>query len=194
LHGLPVHVGGDTVCEGLAVRDVGELPLAIVRELVDDVLLVDEGDVETAILWLAEIEKTVAEGAGAAGLAALIRHRERFAGLRVGVPITGGNIDLRVFSAALLRGLARDGRLTRLRVTVPDMAGSLAAITGAIAAAGGNIIDVLHERVFSTGTIRESEVRFVIETRDIAHAGEVLASLARAGFAADLIRTPGAAD
>jgi threonine dehydratase len=183
LAGEPVHVGGDTVAEGLAVRDVGELPLAICRELVDEVLIVDEGDVETAICWLAEIEKTVAEGAGAAGLAALIRHRARFAGLAVGVPITGGNIDLRVLSDALLRGLARDGRLSRIAVSVSDIAGSLARISGAIGAAGGNIIDVAHERVFTQGTIRQSDVRFVVETRDGTHARALVEALRADGYA-----------
>jgi threonine dehydratase len=181
LAGETVNVGGDTVAEGLAVRDVGELPLALCRDRVDEVLLVGEGDVETAICWLAEIEKTVAEGAGAAGLAALIRHRERFAGLRVGVPISGGNIDLRVLSDALLRGLARDGRLSRIAVSVSDIAGSLARVTGAIGAAGGNIIDVAHERVFTRGTIRESDVRVVVETRDAAHARALVATLIEQG-------------
>jgi threonine dehydratase len=182
LRGEPVNVGGDTVAEGLAVRDVGELPLAVCRGLVDEVLLVDEGDVETAICWLAEIEKTVAEGAGAAGLAALIRHHSRFAGLRIGVPITGGNVDLRVLSDALLRGLARDGRLSRIAVSVSDIAGSLARICAAIGEAGGNIIDVVHERVFTRGTIRQSDVRFVIETRDAAHARELVAALRDKGY------------
>jgi threonine dehydratase len=182
LAGEAVNVGGDTVAEGLAVRDVGELPVEICRQLVDEVLLVEEGDVETAICWLAEIEKTVAEGAGAAGLAALIAHRERFAGLAVGVPITGGNIDLRVLSDALLRGLARDGRLSRIAVSVSDIAGSLARVSGAIGAAGGNIIDVAHERVFTHGTIRQSDVRFVIETRDAAHSHALVEALRAEGY------------
>jgi len=183
LAGEAVNVGGDTVAEGLAVRDVGELPLSICRDLVDEVLLVEEGDVETAICWLAEIEKTVAEGAGAAGLAALIAYRDRFAGLAVGVPITGGNIDLRVLSDALLRGLARDGRLSRIAVSVSDIAGSLAKVTGAIGAAGGNIIDVAHERVFTRGTIRQSDVRFVVETRDANHARALVEALRAQGYA-----------
>ena len=183
LAGELVNVGGDTVAEGLAVRDVGELPVSLCRQLVDEVLLVEEGDVETAICWLAEIEKTVAEGAGAAGLAALIAHRDRFAGLAVGVPITGGNIDLRVLSDALLRGLARDGRLSRIAVSVSDIAGSLARITGAIGAAGGNIVDVAHERVFTTGTIRQSDVRFVVETRDAAHSRALVEGLRAQGYA-----------
>jgi threonine dehydratase len=183
LAGEAVNVGGDTVAEGLAVRDVGELPVSICRELVDEVLLVEEGDVETAICWLAEIEKTVAEGAGAVGLAALIAHRERFAGLSVGVPVTGGNIDLRVLSDALLRGLARDGRLSRIAVSVSDIAGSLAKITGAIGAAGGNIIDVAHERVFTQGTLRQSDVRFVVETRDANHSQSLVDALKAQGYA-----------
>lgn len=188
LAGRPVAVGGDTVADGLAVRDVGELPLALCRDLVDEVLLVEEGDVETAIAWLAEIEKTVVEGAGAAGLAALIRHRERFAGLAVGVPVTGGNIDLRVLADALLRGLARDGRLSRIVVSVPDIAGSLARLCGAVGAAGGNIIDVAHERVFTHGTLRQSDVRLVIETRDGDHARALVDALRAQGYAVEAVQ------
>ncbi|HXZ93344.1 MAG TPA: threonine ammonia-lyase, partial [Burkholderiales bacterium] len=123
LKGLPVEVGGDTIAEGIAVRDVGELPFAIVRALVEEVLVVDEADIERAIVNLIEIEKTVAEGAGAAGLAALIAYPERFAGRAVGVPLSGGNIDTRVLAAVLMRGLVRDGRLARLRVSMPDVSG-----------------------------------------------------------------------
>ena len=177
LAGRPVEVGGDTIAEGLAVRDVGELALAIARERVDEVLLVEEETIERAIVDLIEIEKTVAEGAGATGFAALLEHAERFAGQRVGIPICGGNIDSRVLSAVLMRGLVRDGRLVRLRVTMPDVSGSLAKVAAMIGEAGGNIVEVQHQRVFGTASVRTPEVEFVIETRGREHTLALIAHL-----------------
>ncbi|MBI1943922.1 MAG: threonine ammonia-lyase, partial [Betaproteobacteria bacterium] len=137
LNGLPVEVGGDTIAEGMAVRDVGDLTFSILKALSVEVLLTEEETIERAVVALIEIEKTVAEGAGAAGLAAILQHRERFAGRRVGIPVCGGNIDSRLLSAVLMRGLVRDGRLMRLRVTMPDVAGSLAKVAALIGEAGG---------------------------------------------------------
>jgi threonine dehydratase len=181
LNGLPVACGGDTIAEGIAVKDVGEIALTIVRPLVQEVLVVEEETIERAVVALIEIEKTVAEGAGAAGLAALLEHPQRFAGKRVGIPISGGNIDSRVLAAVLMRGLVRDGRLVRLRVTMPDVSGSLAKVAAAIAQAGGNIIEVQHQRVFGTASVRSPEVEFVIETRDREHTEALLAELQRSG-------------
>jgi threonine dehydratase len=181
LAGRPVEVGGDTIAEGIAVRDVGELPFSILKSLSLEVLLVEEETIERAIVALIEIEKTVAEGAGAAGLAALIEHPARFAGRRVGIPVTGGNIDSRVLSAVLMRGLVRDGRLVRLRVTMPDVAGSLAKVAALIGEAGGNIVEVQHQRVFGTASVRTPEVEFVIETRDREHARALLEALLAQG-------------
>jgi threonine dehydratase len=177
LHGLPVAVGGDTIAEGMAVRDVGALTLEICRRLVDEVLLVEEETIERAIVALIEIEKTVAEGAGAAGLAALLEHRARFAGKRVGIPVCGGNIDSRLLSAVLMRGLVRDGRLVRLRVTMPDISGSLARTAALIGEAGGNIVEVQHQRVFGTASVKTPEVEFVVETRDREHTRALVAHL-----------------
>ena len=181
LAGKPVEVGGDTIAEGLAVREVGELPLAMIRDLVREILLVEEETIERAIVALIEIEKTVAEGAGAAGLAALIEHPARFAGKRVGIPVCGGNIDSRLLSAVLMRGLVRDGRLVRLRVTMPDIAGSLAKVAAMIGAAGGNIVEVQHQRVFGTASVKTPEVEFVIETRDREHTLAIVAALRAQG-------------
>ena len=169
----------------MAVRDVGELPLALIREFVNQILLVDEETIERAVVALIEIEKTVAEGAGAAGLAALLQHTERFAGRRVGIPVCGGNIDSRLLSAVLMRGLVRDGRLVRLRVTMPDVAGSLARITGMIGEAGGNIVEVQHQRVFGAASVKSPEVEFVIETRDREHTQAILAALEEKGVRAN---------
>ncbi len=186
LRGLPVEVGGDTIAEGLAVRDVGELTLEIVRRLVDEVLLVGEETIERAIVALIEIEKTVAEGAGAAGLAAVLEHPARYSGQRVGIPLCGGNIDSRVLSAVLMRGLVRDGRLVRLRVSMPDVSGSLAKVAGLIGEAGGNIVEVQHQRLFGTASVRTPQVEFVIETRDREHTQALVADLRARGVHVDL--------
>ncbi|MEX2199643.1 MAG: threonine ammonia-lyase [Burkholderiales bacterium] len=186
LHGLPVEVGGDTLAEGIAVRDVSELTLALCRKHVDEMLLVDEQAIERAIVALIEIEKTVAEGAGAAGLAAVLADPQRFAGLRVGMPICGGNIDSRVLAAVLMRGLVRDGRLVRMRVTMPDVSGSLAKAAALIGEAGGNIVEVEHQRFFGTASVKAPEVEFLIETRDREHTREIVAHLAAHGAIARL--------
>ncbi|HUJ88290.1 MAG TPA: threonine ammonia-lyase [Burkholderiales bacterium] len=181
LAGLPVEVGGDTIAEGLAVREVGELTLALAREYVDEVLLAAEDTIEQAIVALIEIEKTVAEGAGAAGLAALLQHPQRFAGRRVGIVLTGGNIDTRVLAAVLMRGLVRDGRLARLRVSMPDVSGSLAKVAQLIGEAGGNIVEVQHQRLFGTASVRTPEVEFLLEARDRAHSEAIVAALQARG-------------
>ena len=181
LHGLPVEVGGDTIAEGLAVRDVGELTLDIVRRLVEEVLLVEEATIERAIVALIEIEKTVAEGAGAAGLAALLEHPAAFRGRRVGIPLCGGNIDTRVLAAVLMRGLVRDGRLVRLRVTLPDVSGSLAKVATLIGDAGGNIVEVQHQRLFGTASVKSPEVEFLVETLDRTHSEAIVSALEAKG-------------
>ena len=187
LAGQPVQVGGDTIAEGLAVRDVGEKPLAIVRALVKEVLLVDEDTIEQAIVALVELEKTVTEGAGAAGLAALMTHRARFAGKRVAIPLCGGNIDTRLLASVLMRGLVRDGRLVRLHIALPDIAGSLAKVTTLIGEAGGNIVEIQHQRVFGIASVKTPEVEFVIETRDKAHTAALVAQVEAAGIKVTLL-------
>jgi len=177
LNNLPVECGGDTIAEGIAVKDVGSIALAIIKALVEEVLVVEEETIERAVVALIEIEKTVAEGAGAAGLAALLQHPARFAGKRVGIPISGGNIDSRVLASVLMRGLVRDGRLVRLRVTMPDISGSLAKVAALIAEAGGNIVEIQHQRIFGTSSVRSPEVEFLIETRDRAHTDALVRAL-----------------
>jgi threonine dehydratase len=181
LNGQPVECGGDTIAEGIAVKDVGNIAFAVIRELVEEVLVVKEETIERAVAALIEIEKTVAEGAGAAALAALLEHPGRFAGKRVGLPISGGNIDSRVLASVLMRGLVRDARLVRLRVTMPDVSGSLAKVAGLIAEAGGNIVEVQHQRVFGTSSVKSPEVEFLIETRDRVHTEALVGSLQRNG-------------
>jgi threonine dehydratase len=182
LNGLPVRCGGDTIAEGIAVKDVGNMTFEIVKALVEEVLVVPEETIERAVVALIEIEKTVAEGAGAAGLAALLEHPQRFAGRRVGIVVSGGNIDSRVLASVLMRGLVRDGRLVRLRVTMPDVSGSLAKVAGMIAEAGGNIVEVQHQRIFGTSSVRSPEVEFLVETRDREHTQALVRLLEQNGI------------
>ncbi|MCX7669746.1 MAG: pyridoxal-phosphate dependent enzyme, partial [Anaerolineae bacterium] len=177
LAGREVSVGGPTVAEGIAVRDVGRLPLAILRALGVEVLVVSEQAIEQAIGLLCEGAKIVAEGAGAAGLAALLEYPDLFRHRRAGVAITGGNIDARILSNVLLRNLLRDGRLLRLHLQIPDRPGVLADIAGKIGGSGGNIIEVSHQRLFAAPSVRAAELDLLIEARDSTHGAEILQAL-----------------
>jgi threonine dehydratase len=181
LAGQPVVCGGDTIAEGIAVKDVGNIAFGIIQKLVEKVLVVKEETIERAVVALIEIEKTVAEGAGAAALAALLEHGSIFSKRRVGIPISGGNIDSRVLASVLMRGLVRDSRLVRLRVTMPDISGSLARVAALIAAAGGNVVDVQHQRVFGTFSVKSTEIEFLIETRDREHTNAIIGALEKDG-------------
>jgi len=177
LAGQPVHVGGPTIAEGIAVRDVGQLPLQLLRELGVEVLVVPERAVEQAIALLAEGAKVVAEGAGAAGLAAILAFPERFRGQRVGTPVCGGNIDPRILANVLLRNLLRDGRILRLHLDIPDRPGVLADIATRVAAAGGNVIEVSHQRLFAAPSVQTAELELMIEVRDNAQSEAIIAAL-----------------
>jgi threonine dehydratase len=177
LAGQEVCTGGPTIAEGIAVARVGGEPLEVVRAEGCEVLVVSERDVEAAIALLIEQGKVVAEGAGAAGLAAVLAYPERFAGRRVGVPVCGGNIDARILANVLLRNLLRDGRLLRMRMDIPDRPGVLADIATRISNAGGNIIDVSHHRLFASPNVQSAELEVVAEARDAAHGALILASL-----------------
>ncbi|MFN3448231.1 MAG: threonine ammonia-lyase [Roseococcus sp.] len=177
LAGQPVQVGGPTVAEGIAVRDVGELPLALIRRMGLEVLVVPERAVEEAIALLAEGAKLVAEGAGAAGLAALLAFPERFAGRKVGIPVCGGNIDARALSNVLLRQLLRDGRILRLHFDIPDRPGVLTDISGRISALGGNVIEVQHQQLFGAPTVQSTELHLMVEVRDAAQGDAIVAAL-----------------
>ena len=182
LRGLAPPPGGLTIAEGIAVKRPGALTLPLVRELVEDILLVDEAAMEQGVQLLAEIEKTVAEGAGAAALAAVLSHPERFRGRRVGLVVSGGNIDARLLASVLMRGLVRGGRLVRLRIEIQDQPGGLARATAAIARAGGNIVEVQHQRWFEDVPIKLTDIEVALETRDEAHVGQVLEALQAAGM------------
>ncbi|MGF6428506.1 MULTISPECIES: threonine ammonia-lyase [Bradyrhizobium] len=174
---------GDTLAEGIAVKAPGQITTKIVRQLVDDIILVSEDQIERAVATLISIEKTVVEGAGAAGLAAVLAAPARFAGRNVGLVLTGGNIDTRLIASVLTRELAREGRLTQLALDIVDRPGQLAAVSILLADAGANIIEVSHQRTFSDLPAKATLLELVIETRDRAHLEEVLARLGAAGFA-----------
>jgi threonine dehydratase len=174
--------GGPTMAEGIAVPRAGELTRRLVAEFVDDVVVVPEAAIEDGVNLFLEIEKVVSEGAGAAGLAALQEHPARFAGKRVGVVLSGGNIDPRLLASVILRALVRSGRLTRLRVTVDDRPGSLARLTQVVADAGGNIIEVVHQRLFADIPIRSTEIELVVETLDREHADRLMVQLRSVGY------------
>jgi threonine dehydratase len=186
LRGEPIACGRDTVAEGIAVKQPGTITREIVREHVSELLLVEEIDLEEAVLLYLEVEKTVAEGAGAAALAGVVRYRERFAGRRVGVVLSGGNIDLLVLASIIERGLARSGRLVRVRARIPDRPGSLAGISTVLAKAGAQVVEVSHQRFFGRVALQEAEVEFVLGTRGAEHLEEICAALRAAGYAIEL--------
>ena len=182
LAGQAASVGGSTIAEGIAVRDVGTLPLSILRARGVEVVTAPEELIERAVILLIEIEKTVAEGAGAAGLAALIAHPDRFRGQKVGLILSGGNMDTRTLANVLMRGLVRDGRLIHLTVEIPDRPGALAELTQAVGEFGGNIVEVQHQRFFTALPANVAAVELVVEAQDNAHAERIVAGLADRGM------------
>ena len=178
--------GTSTIAEGIAVGQPGQITREIIRRQVDDFVLVDEGDIEQAIVMLLEIEKTLVEGAGAAGLAALLKDPARFAGKKVGLVLCGGNIDPLLLASILERGMVRAGRLARIKVNARDTPGVLARITTIVGEAGANIDEVHHQRAFSMLSVQSVEVELVLQTRNRAHVQDVVACLAAAGFEATI--------
>ena len=176
--------GSSTIADGIAVGTPGVIATGIIKALVTDMLLVDEGDIEQAIVMLLEIEKTLVEGAGAAGLAALLKYPAHFAGKKVGLVLCGGNIDPLLLASIIERGMVRAGRLARITVSVRDVPGALAKITSIVADAGANIDEVHHQRAFTLLAAQNVEIELVIQTRGREHIQEVLAALATAGFEA----------
>jgi threonine dehydratase len=177
-------VGQGTIAEGIAVDRLGERTLPIIRERVDDLMLIDEPDLERAILMLLEIEKTVVEGAGAAGLAAVLREPARFRDRCVGLVLCGGNIDPLLLASIIERGMVRTGRLARLYIDVRDVPGALAQITALLAQELANIEEIRHQRAFGSVGSQRVEVEIVVQARGPAHIERLLERLAEAGFAA----------
>jgi len=174
--------GGETLAEGIAVKKPGGVTRPVVADLVDDILLVNEQSLEWAVGSLIEQQRIVAEGAGAAGIAALYQHRAVFAGKKVGAVICGGNIDPRLLASILNRNMASDGRLARLRIDISDEPGMLAAITASIGRCGGNIVEIYHQRLFYDVPAKLAKIDAVIETRGPEHVDEIIADLKSASF------------
>ena len=187
LKGEAVICGRSTMAEGIAVKTPGKVTLPIIRELVDEILLVDEEEIEEAVRLLLEKEKTVVEGAGAAGLAALIKYRDRFIGRKVGIILSGGNIDLPILAEILQRSMVRSGRLVRLEVEIRDVPGVLADVAWYIGETGANIIEVHHQREFSCLPIHSADLELVLMTRGLAHLEQIIKILATAGYKTRLL-------
>jgi threonine dehydratase len=173
---------GQTIAEGIAVKEPGQITRKIVDELVSDILLVREDEIEKAIAALLEIEKTVVEGAGAAAYAAVAANPEIFAGRKVGIVLSGGNIDMRLLSNVMLREMMREGRIMQLVVEIEDRPGWLAKIATVVGEAGGNILDVSHNRMMTDMPVKSADLGLTIEARDAAHAAEIRGTLEKAGF------------
>jgi len=182
LRGQSPRVSGSTLAEGIAVKIPGRLTLPLIRDHVADILLVGESALEKSVQMLLEVQKVIAEGAGAAALAALLSHRQRFAGKRVGLVVSGGNMDPRLIASILMRGLMRAGRIARLRVELTDTPGALAKVAALIGESGGNIIEVAHQRLFSDVPVKFAEIDVMVETTGNAHVADLIERLRAAGF------------
>ncbi len=187
IEGTNLPCAGDTLAEGIAVKYPGDLTRRFVRELVDEIVLVGERHLEESVSLLLQIEKTVVEGAGAAGLAALLAHPQLFAGRKVGIVLCGGNIDTRLLANVLLRDLARSGRLARIRLRLQDRPGALFGVFGIFAGLGANVIEIYHQRVFTTLPAKGLITDIECELRDRGHLERLLAALGDAGYDANLV-------
>jgi threonine dehydratase len=185
VHGQQRPIGQATIADGIGVKAPGVLTLPLIRALVDDVLLVGEEDIELAILTLLEIEKTVVEGAGAVGLAALLRHGERFRGRQVGLVLCGGNIEPLVLAEIIERGMVKSGRLARLRLDVRDVPGALADVAALLGQLGANIDEVQHQRAFSSLSVERVQIEVVVQTRGLLHVEHILQTLRAQGHHAE---------
>ena len=182
LAGEAITCGSSTMAEGIAVKTPGKITLPIIRELVDEILLVDEAEIEEAVRLLLEMEKTVVEGAGAAGLAALIKYSDRFIGHKIGIILSGGNIDLPILAEIVQRSMVRSGRLVRLDVEIRDVPGVLSDVTRYISETGANIVEVHHQREFSCLPLHSADLELVLMTRGLAHVEQIMAILTKAGY------------
>lgn len=184
LNGIDVTFGGDTIADGIAVKSPGRITREIIRELVDDILIVKELSIEVALQSMLTEAKLLVEGAGAVPLATLHENRERFAGKRVGLVACGSNVDPRILASVLMRGMSRAGHLARLRISITDQTGTLGKVAQIIGAAGGNIVETYHNRMFSDVSVKRAELDAVVETRDVKHAQLIIDRLLEGGFPA----------
>jgi threonine dehydratase len=182
LHNKSRPLGGATLAEGIAVKNVGKLTLPVIRELVSDIILVDEAQFERAVNAYLTLQKTMAEGAGAAGLAAMLAEPDRFRGKKVGLILGGGNIDPRILASIMVRELERESHIVSFRLTIPDRPGVLGTIATRLGALGANILEVDHRRLFLDVPAKGAKLDVTIETRDAAHAEEIMAALADDGY------------
>jgi threonine dehydratase len=182
--GQDLPIGGPTIAEGIAVPVAGVVTTRLIAEHVDRIVTFGEESAEEAINLLLEIEKVVVEGAGAAGIAALLEHPDLLPGRHVGVVLTGGNMDPRLLASVIMRGLVRSGRLTRLQIQIPDQPGVLGRVTTIVGRAGANIVEIVHDRMFLDVPARSAELEVVMETFDHEHVGRVIQELRDEGFAA----------
>jgi threonine dehydratase len=191
IFGRSAPCGGDTIAEGIAVKTPGTLTVPIIRQHVADILLASEPQIEHAIACLLTIEKSVTEGAGAAALGALMAHATRFRGRKVGVVLSGANIDPRLLANVILRELAREGRILTIRIETQDRPGYLGRFSTIIGEAGGNIIDVTHDRLITALPAKDADIGFTVETHDRAHGEEIVRRLEAAGAKLRVIRAHG---
>jgi threonine dehydratase len=175
-------IGGPTLAEGIAVKNVGQITLPLIRELVSRIILVNEAQLERAVNAYLTLQKTMAEGAGAAGLAAIFAAPDLFRGKKVGLILCGGNIDPRVLASIMVRELERDSRIVSFRLTIPDRPGVLGVIATRLGALGANILEVNHRRLFLDVPAKGAKLDVTIETRDSAHAAEIMNALAADGY------------
>jgi len=189
LRGETARCGGNTLAEGIAVKNVGKLNLEIIRENVSDIVLVDEPDIERAVNAYLTLQKTMAEGAGAAGLAAMLSAPTRFAGRKVGLILCGGNIDARILASIMVRELVRQNRVMAIRITIPDRPGVLGDIASLIGDLGGNILEVEHHRLFLHVPAKGASLDVTVEMRDAAHGNEIVAGIEANGFLVDRLDT-----
>lgn len=190
LNNEPVVTGTGSLAEGIAVKEPGLLTRKIIAQHVDNIEIVPDSLIERAIYDLSQRAKLVAEGAGAAGLAALMANREKYAGKRVGLVICGGNIDDRLYSNLLLRGMVNEQKIIQLRIALPDRPGALAAISTVIGNAGGNIVEVQHQRLFNVVSVKSTTIDIVMETRGPLHAKQIVETLQKQGFPVERLAEP----
>lgn len=186
-NGEPPHGSGATLADGIAVKEPGDLTTPILKAHMPTVEVINESVIERAVQTLVDVQRLIVEGSGAVPLAVLLDQTERFKGKKVGLMVSGGNIDSRLLSSVMMRGLVREGRLAKLRISLIDMPGALAVVSGIIGSKGGNIVDVLHQRMFRDVPVKEADVDIAIETIDAGHVREIIEALEAQGFGTRLL-------
>ena len=191
LRGQPAKCGGSTLAEGIAVKNVTERTIAIAKQYVDDVRLVGESDIERAVMAYLTHQKTLAEGAGAAGLAAVLADPAHFRGRKIGLVLCGGNIDPRILASIMVRELERENQIVSFRLTIPDRPGVLGVIATRLGQLGANILEVDHRRLFLDVPAKGAKLDVTVETRDRPHADEIVARIENEGFPTRVLDAPG---